>query len=35
MQVSGGKLKGQSGQLYLEQVVMEGFLGETVFELTT
>lgn len=28
-------LKNDSGELYLEQVVMEGFLKEMVFEFTT
>ena len=34
MQGSGEKLKDKSGQLYLEQGVMENFLEETVFELS-
>lgn len=35
MQDSGVMLKNDSGELYLEQVVMEGFLKEMVFEFTT
>lgn len=35
MQDSGVMLKDDSGELYLEQVVMEGFLKEMVFEFTT